>query len=251
LLGGGGYAGYATVAASHCLPVPVSISLTAAAALPEAIVTVYANLFEDAALHAGEIVLIHGGASGIGTTAIQMAKGLGATVFTTTGSDEKGMVCRDLGSEFNVNYHLQDFAQAIAEFTATFAAGPGFATGHGVDVILDMVGGDNVARNLSILAPRGRHISIATQGGAQAEIDLRLVMQKRLTLTGSTLRGRDRAEKTRLINQVEQKFWPWVAAGTVKPVLFQTFPLKNAAEAHKVMESGAHIGKMVLEVSDH
>ncbi|MDE1901964.1 MAG: NAD(P)H-quinone oxidoreductase [Alphaproteobacteria bacterium] len=239
LLAGGGYAEYATVPAAHCLPVPDNLNLAQAALLPEAIITVYANIFENAALQPGETILIHGGSSGIGTTAIQMARLHGARVFVTVGTAEKAAACRALGADMAVNYNEQDF-------TATINA----ITGHrGVDVVLDMIGGDYIARNLSILAPRGRHVSIATQKGAKAEIDMRMVMHKNLVITGSTLRGRPATKKARLIAAVTRDIWPWVAAGRLKPVVFQYFSLKNAAEAHKVMESGAHIGKIGLEVS--
>jgi NADPH2:quinone reductase len=239
LLSGGGYAEYVAVPESHCLPVPANTPLSQAAALPEAIITVYANLFDTAGLKAGDTILIHGGSSGIGTTAIQMAKAAGATVYVTAKTPEKCAFCRDLGANLAINYSDEDFVAAIKTATVN----------RGVDIILDMVGGDYINRNLQILAPHGFHISIATQQGARAEIDMRLVMQKQLILTGSTLRSRDRDEKARLIAAVEGEIWPWVASGKIKPYIYQSFPLKNAAEAHKVMETGAHIGKMTLEVS--
>ena len=239
LLAGGGYAEYVAVPEGHCLPVPENLGLIDAAALPEAMVTVYANLLEDAELKAGESVLIHGGSSGIGTMALQMAKLCGARVFVTVGSPEKAEVCRRLGADAVIEYKREDFVEAVKQATG----------GRGVDVVLDMVGGDYVNRNLQVLALRGRHISIATQSGVKAEIDVRFIMQKRLIVTGSTLRGRDLAEKARLVAAVEEKIWPLVAAEKIKPVIYQRVPLKNAGEAHKRMESGAHIGKIVLEVS--
>ncbi|MDE2030570.1 MAG: NAD(P)H-quinone oxidoreductase [Alphaproteobacteria bacterium] len=239
LLAGGGYAEYAVAPENHCLPVPESLSLTEAALLPEAVVTVYANIFEDGHLRPRETILVHGGSSGIGTTAIQMVKLHGADIIVTAGSDEKCDACRKLGADAAINYNGADFAEAVKAVT----------NGRGVDIVLDMVGGDYVMRNLSVLAPRGRHLSIATQKGVRAEVDVGLVMRKRLTITGSTLRGRDEAEKARLIAGIEEKIWPWVMDGRLKPVVFQAFPLKNAGQAHKVMESGAHIGKIALEVS--
>ena len=239
LLTGGGYARYVAVSARQCLPVPPGISVRDAAALPEAIVTIYANLFDAAGLKPNEIALIHGGASGIGTTAIQIIKALGGTVFVTVGSPEKAAACRHFGADLAIDYKTEDFVAAIRATTA----------GRGVDVVLDMVGGPYVNRNLDILAPFGRHISIATQSGKMAEVDIRLLMQKRLVITGSTMRGRSEDEKARLLSEIEAKIWPLVTEGKIKPVIYQSFPLKNVVEAHKVMESGAHIGKIVLEVS--
>jgi len=239
LLAGGGYAEYATVPEGQCLPVPGNISFIEAAALPEAVVTVWANLFEAGGLQAGQTALVHGGSSGIGTVAIQMAKAAGAKIFVTAGSAEKCEACRKLGADLAIDYKTEDFVVAIERKTGK----------RGVDVVLDMVGGDYVARNLSALAPGGRHVSIAVQGGKTASIDLWHIMRKRLVLTGSTLRHRTPAEKARLMREVEEKAWPWVAEGKVKPLIYKAFILQNAAQAHKVMESGAHIGKMVLEVS--
>lgn len=239
LLTGGGYAEYVSAPDTHCLPVPENLSLGEAAALPEAAVTIYANIFDSANLKPGETALIHGGSSGIGTMAIQMIKAMGAKVFVTVGTAEKAVFCRKLGADLVVDYKQEDFVAAVKAATSM----------RGVDVVLDMVGGSYVNRNLESLAPCGRHISIATQNGAKAEIDIRLIMQKRLTLTGSTMRGRNRAEKACLLAKVESKIWPLIEAGKIKPVIYQLFPIKNAAEAHKVMESGAHMGKIVLEVS--
>lgn len=238
LLSGGGYADYATAPEGQCLPVPEGLSLIEAAALPETAFTVWANLFESGGLQAGAAVLIHGGAGGVGTTAIQMAKAAGACVFVTAGSAAKLEACLRLGADCAINYHEEDFVNVIARETGE----------QGVDIVLDCVGGAYVPRNLAALAPLGRHVSIATQMGRMTTIDLRLVMQQRLTLTGSTLRARTVAEKTRLAGEIEAKVWPWIAAGKVKPLIYQTFALKDAAEAHKMMESGAHIGKIALEV---
>jgi len=239
LLAGGGYAEYAAVSQDHCLLIPKNISLQEAAALPEAIVTVYANLIESGHLKKDETALIHGGSSGIGTTAIQMAKAMGVFVITTAGGEEKVNACKALGADCALNYKEEDFVKT----------GLAVTKGRGVDVVLDMIGGSYINRNLQVLGLRGRHISIATQSGTMAEIDVSLIMQKQLTLTGSTLRGRSKAEKSRLMAEIEAKIWPFIAAGKIKPVIYQTFPLKNAPDAHKVMESGTHIGKMVLEVS--
>ena len=238
LLSGGGYAEYAVAPADQCLPVPQNLSLTEAAALPEAVFTVWANIFELGALKPNETVLVHGGSSGIGTTAIQMVKNFGAKIFVTAGSAEKIVACEKLGADLAINYKQETFTEAVMCATQK----------RGVDLVLDMVGGDYVARNLSILAPHGRHVSIAVQGGKQATVDLWRIMRKNLILTGSTLRHRPPGEKARLAHAVEEKAWPWVAAGRLKPLIYKTFPMKNAAEAHKVMESGVHIGKMVLEV---
>lgn len=238
LLSGGGYAEYAVAPQGQCMPAPSNLSLTEAATLPEAMATVWANVFEDAKLVAGESILIHGGASGIGSFAIQMATLHGAKVFATGGTKEKCDLCLKLGATYAANYREQDFVAAIKEATS----------GNGVDVVLDMIGGEYVPRNLELLAPRGRHISIATQKGRTVSVDLRLVMQKRLMITGSTLRGRSVAEKSRLLREVEAKVLPWVTSEQLKPLIFKTYPIKNVAEAHKMMETGAHFGKLVLEV---
>ena len=239
LLGGGGYAEYATVPETHCLPMSHGISMIEAAGLVEAVITVWANVFEGGALQPGETALVHGGSSGIGTTAIQMIKLLASKVFVTVGNEEKAEACRKLGADLVVDYKKEDFVEAVKRQTA----------GQGVNVVLDMVGGDYVARNISLLAPAGRHVSIAVPGGRTASVDLFEIMQKRLVLTGSTLRHRSKEEKARLIKVVEAKIWPFVVANKLKPLIYRTFPIKNAGEAHKVMESGHHIGKMVLEVT--
>ena len=238
LLSSGGYAEYVTAPANQCLPVPPGLALRDAAALPEAVVTVWANIFEAGALKAGETVLVHGGASGIGTTAIQIAKAFAAKIFVTASSAEKCQACIKLGADLAINYKADDFVAAVERATDK----------RGVDVVLDMVGGDYVARNLSVLAPQGRHVSIAVQGGKNTAIDLWQVMRKRLIVTGSTLRHRSPEEKARLIKAVEEKVWPLVAAGRIKPLIYKAFAIKNVALAHKLMESGTHIGKIVLEV---
>lgn len=237
LLAGGGYAEFVTTPEDHCLPVPSGFTLTEASALPEAIVTVWANLFEAGGLQAGQTALVHGGSSGIGTIAIQMAKACGAKIIITAGSDEKCAACKKLGADLAINYQREDFTAAIKREIKDC----------GVNVVLDMVGGDYVARNLAVLAPEGRHVSIAVQGGKNATIDIWQIMQKRLMLTGSTLRHRAPEEKARLVRAVEQKVWPWVAEGKIKPLIYKVYSIKNAADAHNMMESGAHIGKIVLE----
>lgn len=238
LLSGGGYAEYATVPEGQCLPVPKKLSMIEAASLPEGVITVWANLFEAGLLGPAQTALIHGGSSGIGTIAIAMAKTYGAKVFATAGSEEKCDACRKLGADLAINYKTDDFVAVIERETQ----------GKGVHVVLDMVGGDYVTRNLSVLAPEGRHVSIAVQSGRVASVDLWLVMRKRLILTGSTLRHRSRTDKARLVRAVEEKIWPWINEAKIKPLIYKTFSIKQAGDAHKVMESGVHIGKIVLEV---
>jgi putative PIG3 family NAD(P)H quinone oxidoreductase len=233
LLAGGGYAEYALAYEGSALPLPKGLSLTKAAALPETVFTVWANVFESGALKPGETLLIHGGASGIGTTAIQMAKAQGARVFVTAGSDEKCAACVKLGADRAINYRTEDFEAVVRE------AG-------GADVILDMVGAPYAAKNLNAAKPQGRIVMIAHLEGAQAEINLMLIMLKRLTLTGSTLRSRAVAEKARIAAEVEHHVWPWIAAGKLKPVIDSTFPLAQADAAMQRLESSAHIGKIVL-----
>lgn len=234
LLAGGGYAEYATAPAGQCLPVPKGLSMTEAAALPECVFTVWNNLFLRGGLKAGETALIHGGASGIGTTAIQMAKAFGARVIVTAGSAEKCETCRKLGADLAINYKNSDFVSEIKKF------------GGGVDVVLDMVGGDYVSRSIEILNADGRFVSIAYLNGAVAEINIVQVMQKRLTLTGSTLRARPIAEKAALTRDLKEKVWPLIEAGKIRPVIFRTFPLAKAAAAHEALERGDHVGKIVL-----
>ena len=238
LVTGGGYAEYCAAPAPQCLPVPAGLSLTEAAALPETFFTVWSNVFDRAGLSEGESFLVHGGASGIGTTAIQLAKALGARVFATAGTDEKCAACAKLGADRAINYHAEDFAQVVKDETG----------GKGADVILDMVGGDYVARNISAMAPDGRMVSIAFLKGAKVEVNLMPVMLKRLTLTGSTLRARSVEFKAEIAARLKAKVWPLIDEGRIRPVIHATFPLVQAAKAHRLMESGAHIGKIVLEV---
>ena len=238
LVAGGGYAEYCVAPAPQCLPIPAGLDVIHAAAIPETFFTVWTNVFQRGRLAAGEHILIHGGTSGIGTTAIQLARAFGATVYATAGSDEKCDACKALGTALAINYREQDFVEAIREATS----------GRGVDVILDIVGGDYLPRNLECLAQDGRLVQIGLIGGATAQIDLRRILQRRLTLTGSTLRPRSVEEKGALARELEANVWPLLEAGTVKPVLFKTFPLKDAAAAHALMESSEHIGKIVLTV---
>jgi putative PIG3 family NAD(P)H quinone oxidoreductase len=233
LLPGGGYAEYAIADEGAALPIPAGLSALEAAALPETVFTVWANVFETGALKSGEAFLVHGGASGIGTTAIQMAAAAGAVVYATAGDAAKVALCEKLGAARAINYREEDFEAALKE------AG-------GVDVILDMVGGDYTAKNLAVLKEFGRLVIIAFLKGPKAEADLSLIMRKRLTLTGSTLRSRSIAEKARLAREVEEHVWPWMTAGKVKPVIDSTFPLERAEEAHARMRASAHAGKIVL-----
>lgn len=236
LLAGGGYAAYAVAPEGQCLPVPEGLSMTEAAALPECVFTVWNNLFLRGQLRKGETALIHGGASGIGTTAIQMAKAFGARVIVTAGSEDKCAACRKLGADLAVNYRTSDFVDEIKKFCG------------GVDVVLDMVGGDYVPRSIEIMNPDGRHVSIAYLNGAKAEVPIPTIMQKRLTLTGSTLRARPVEEKTALARDIKEKVWPLIEAGKIRPVIFKTFPLAEAAAAHAALEKGDHVGKIVLNI---
>ena len=238
LLAGGGYAEYCAVPAAQCLPVPAGMDLLTAAAVPETFFTVWHNVFERGALQPGESLLVHGGTSGIGTTAIQLGRAFGARVFTTAGSPEKCAVCADLGAFRAIDYGREDFVAVIRELTGK----------KGVDVILDMVGGDYLPRNLEVLAADGRHVSIAFLKGAKVTLNLMPVMLKRQTLTGSTLRVRPVAEKARIAAALREKVWPLLEAGDVKVVLDRSFPLAEAAAAHRLMESSTHIGKIVLRV---
>lgn len=236
LVAGGGYAEYCVAPAGQCLPVPAGIDTVSAAAIPETYFTVWTNLFERGRLKRGERVLVHGGTSGIGTTAIQLAHASGATVCATAGTDDKCAACVRLGAGVAINYRTQDFVEVVQAATA----------GAGVDVILDIVGGDYVGRNLRCLAMNGRLVQIGLMGGARAGIDFTAVLQRRLTITGSTLRARSVEEKSALAREVEAHVWPWLAEGKVAPVIDRTFPLTAAAEAHRRLESGDHIGKIVL-----
>ncbi|MBL4615407.1 MAG: NAD(P)H-quinone oxidoreductase, partial [Magnetovibrio sp.] len=226
-----------------CLPIPSSLSLVEAAALPETFFTVWSNLFERAGLKAGETVLIHGGTSGIGTAAIQMASRLGARVITTAGSADKCQACLDLGAQQAVNYREDDFVDAARAFGAKNGGD------KGVNVILDMVGGDYVARNIKALAPDGRLVNIAFLQGSKVEINLMPMMLKRLTLTGSTLRARDTGFKAAIAQNLQKTIWPLLEDGSIKPVVYKTFALEQACEAHRLMESSQHIGKIVLEMA--
>ena len=236
LVAGGGYAEYCVAPAPQCLPAPRGLDLADAAAIPETFWTVWTNLFERGRLQAGESILIHGGSSGIGTTAIQLARSFGARVFATAGSADKCAACERLGAERCINYREDDFVAVVREQTA----------GRGVDVILDMVGGAYFARNIDALATEGRLVEIATLQGAKAELNIQTVMQRRLTITGSTLRARPIADKGAIAEAVHRHVWPLIESGAVKPIVYATFPLRDASAAHRVMESSAHIGKLVL-----
>jgi len=236
LVAGGGYAEYCVAPAPQCLPAPRGIDLADAAAIPETFWTVWTNVFERGRLQAGESILIHGGSSGIGTTAIQLARSFGARVFATAGSADKCAACERLGAERCINYREDDFVAVVREQTA----------GRGVDVILDMVGGAYFARNIDALATEGRLVEIATLQGAKAELNIQTVMQRRLTITGSTLRARPIADKGAIAEAVHRHVWPLIESGAVKPIVYATFPLRDASAAHRVMESSAHIGKLVL-----
>ena len=238
LLPGGGYAAYAVAAAPLCLPVPAGISMVEAAAIPETFFTVWTNLFDRGRCQAGDTVLIHGGTSGIGTTAIQLATAWGARVFATAGSDDKARACERLGAVRGINYRTEDFVEVLRSAT----------DGRGVDVILDMVAGSYVARNLDIAALEGRIVVISLLGGARAEVNFGLVLTKRLTITGSTLRTRTVAQKAAVAAAVRENVWPLLAAGRVRPVIHATFPLAEAGAAHRLMETSSHIGKIVLTI---
>jgi NADPH:quinone reductase len=235
LLPGGGYAEYVATPAAHALPIPKGMDLRMAACLPETFFTVWSNVFMRGGLKAGERFLVHGGSSGIGTTAIQLAKAFGARVFTTAGSDEKCRICTELGAERAINYRDEDFVAVMREQ-------------GGADVILDMVGGDYIAKNVKTLAPDGRMVHIAFLSGPKAEINFALVMAKRLTITGSTLRPQSDAAKAAIAPELRAKVWPLIEAGTVTPVLDSEYALEDAAKAHAHMESSQHIGKIVLKI---
>ena len=241
LVQGGGYAEYCAAPLAQCLPVPQGLTALEAAALPETFFTVWSNVFQRGALGEGETLLVQGGSSGIGTTAIQLAKALGHRVFATAGSADKCRACEDLGAERAINYKTEDFAPIVKELTG----------GKGVDVVLDMVGGDYVAREVSCLADDGRIVIIALLGGAKANVDLGQVLRRRLTITGSTLRPRPVAFKAQIARELRERVWPLLAAGQIKPVIYKTFPLEEAAAAHALMESSAHVGKIMLRVADH
>ncbi len=239
LLTGGGYAEYCVAPAPQCLPVPDGLSLQQAAALPETFFTVWSNVFDRARLQPGEILLVHGGTSGIGTTAIQLGKAFGSPVFATVGGAEKIQPCLNLGAERVINYREEDFVQVVKEATHN----------RGVNVILDMVGGDYVQRNLSALAVEGRLVYIAFLRGAKVELNLGAVMMKRLTITGSTLRARPVADKAHIAQSLRQRVWPLLADGTIRQVIDRVFPLSEAAAAHALMESNRHVGKILLRIA--
>jgi NADPH:quinone reductase len=238
LVAGGGYAEYCVVPEGQCMPVPSGVSLEAAAAIPEAAITVWANLFEPRRLLRGDRFLVQGGSSGIGTMAIQIARAFGARIATTAGSEEKCAFCVDLGAEVALNYRNQDWAAALAQWSQP----------HGIDVILDMVGGDYFAKHIDLLATGGRLVQIAFSHGSLVTVDLRNLMTKRILITGSTLRARSVREKSSLVRDVERELWPLFVNGQLRPVVRASFPLKQAADAHRLMESGLHTGKIVLTV---
>ena len=238
LVAGGGYAEYCPVHETNALPAPATLSLIEAAAIPETFFTVWHNAFERGKLKGGETLLVHGGSSGIGTTAIQLAKAFGARVIATAGSAEKCEACRKLGADVAVNYRSEDFVAATKSAT----------DGKGADVILDMVGGDYIERNYEAAAVEGRIVQIAFQGSSRANVNFLRIMLKRLTHTGSTLRARAVADKAAIAKAIETHVWPLIAAGKVKPVIYRTFPLREAAAAHALMETSSHIGKIVLTV---
>ncbi|QJP16480.1 NAD(P)H-quinone oxidoreductase [Starkeya sp. ORNL1] len=238
LVAGGGYAEYCLAEEGSTLPVPAGLTMREAAALPETFFTVWTNVFDLAGLKAGETFLVHGGSSGIGTTAIQLAKAYGATVFATAGSAEKCEVCRSLGADLAIDYKTQDFVAEVKTATG----------GKGANVILDMVGGSYIARNYEVAAPRGRIVQIAFMEGSKVQIDFMRLMLKRLSHMGSTLRSRPGAEKAAIAASLKEHVWPLIEAGKVKPVMDSSFPLIEAAKAHARMETSAHVGKIMLDV---
>jgi putative PIG3 family NAD(P)H quinone oxidoreductase len=238
LVSGGGYAEYCPAPEAQCLPIPKSLSLTEAAAVPETFFTVWTNVFERGGLKRGETFLVHGGTSGIGTTAIQLAHAFGARVVTTAGSDEKAAFCRKIGADEAINYRTQDFVAEVKRITG----------GKGVDLILDMVGGSYTEKNFRCLGMDGRLVQIAFLQPSKVEIDLMPVMLKRLTFTGSTLRPRTVEQKGAIARALAEKVWPLLDAGTVRPIMYKTFAMAEAAEAHRLMESSQHIGKIALEM---
>ena len=238
LVAGGGYAEVCAAPAVQCLPIPTGFSMIEAAALPETFFTVWTNVFDRGRLQPGESLLVHGGSSGIGTTAIMLAKAFGAGVFTTAGSAEKCEACVKLGADRGINYREEDFAAVIQEATG----------GKGVDVVLDMVGGDYLPRSIGCMAVDGRHVSIAFLRGMKTELNIEPVMRKRLTLSGSTLRPRSIADKAAIGAKLRERVWPKLQDGSIKPVIFKTMPLAEAAAGHALMESSTHIGKIMLQV---
>ncbi|MGB9990724.1 NAD(P)H-quinone oxidoreductase [Massilia sp. SM-13] len=238
LVQGGGYAEYVTAPVGQCLPVPRGLTALEAASLPETFFTVWSNVFDRARLGKGESLLVQGGTSGIGVTAIQIASALGHRVFATAGTDEKARACEALGAERGINYRHEDFVAVVKQLTGD----------TGVDVILDMVGGDYLPREIGALADDGRLVIIALLGGSKGQLDMGQVLRRRLTVTGSTLRPRSVAFKAAIAAQLREKVWPLIEDGHIKPVIYQTFPLEQAAAAHALMESSAHTGKIMLQV---
>jgi NADPH2:quinone reductase len=238
LVQGGGYAEYCAAPLAQCLPMPAGLSAVQAASLPETFFTVWSNVFDRSGLSEGETLLVQGGTSGIGVTAIQMASALGHTVYATAGTDDKCRACESLGAARGINYKTEDFVAVTKELTG----------GKGVDVVLDMVAGPYVAREISCLADDGRIALIALLGGAKAEVDLGQVLRRRLSISGSTLRPRPVAFKARIAHSLRERVWPLIEQGKIKPVIHKTFKLEDAAQAHALMESSTHIGKIVLEV---
>lgn len=232
LLAGGGYAEYVAVREGQCLPIPGDLSFAEAASLPETIFTVWSNVFQRGSLKSSETLLIHGGNSGIGITGIQIAHALGSKVIVTVGSDEKGQKCLELGADSCINYKTQNFETELQN--------------EGVDVILDMIGGDYLAKNINILKPEGRLVHINAVGGSRVDLDIRKVMTKRLTVTGSTLRNREYEFKKQLAKEIQTNVWPLIESKKFKPVIFKTFPFSEASEAHRLLEDGSHTGKIIL-----
>jgi NADPH2:quinone reductase len=239
LVQGGGYAEYCTAPIEQCLPPPAGLGSIEAASLPETFFTVWSNVFDRAHLAAGETLLVQGGTSGIGVTAIQLAAAFGHRVFATAGSDDKCAACVKLGAELAINYRTEDFVEQVKSATG----------GRGVDVILDMVAGDYVPRELNCLTDDGRLVIIALLGGAKGAVDFGQVLRRRLTITGSTLRPRPASFKAAIAARLQEHVWPLLASGRIKPVIYRTFPLEQAAQAHALMESGEHVGKIMLQVA--
>jgi NADPH2:quinone reductase len=232
LLAGGGYAEFVSVREGQCLPVPADLSFAEAAGLPETMFTVWSNVFQRGRLQPDETLLIHGGNSGIGITGIQMAHALGSKVIVTVGSDEKGRKCMELGADAYINYKTQNFETELQN--------------EGVDVILDMIGGDYLSKNINILNPEGRLVHINSVGGSRVDLDIRKVMVKRLTITGSTLRSREYGFKKQVAEEIRKNVWPLIESKKFKPVIFKTFPFSEASEAHRLLEEGTHTGKIIL-----
>ena len=238
LVTGGGYAEYCTAPAGQCLPIPKGLTMTEAAGLPETFFTVWSNVFDRGGLKEGETFMVHGGTSGIGTTAIQMAKAFGATVITTSGSDEKAAFCRELGADLSINYKTQDFAEEVKSFT----------DGKGVDVLLDMIAGDYIKRNFMVMAPEGRIVMIAVQRGPKIKANILPIMLKRLTFTGSTLRAREAEFKAHIAENLRTRVWPLIEQGKIKPVISRSYSLTEAANAHRFLEGGNNMGKIILTI---